>query len=77
MRDRQGWYSLVRAPTTNVAKVQILASTPQLCGLSLFFGSLLALRGAKVSAFKLIFDYESLVFTRSVYKKYTAVLKSG
>ena len=32
---------------------------------------------AKVSAFKFIFDYESLAFARSVYKKYSAVLKSG
>ena len=28
-------------------------------------------------AFKFILDYESLAFTRSIYKKYTAVLKSG
>ena len=26
---------------------------------------------------KFILDYESSVFTRSIYKKYTAVLKSG
>ena len=31
----------------------------------------------KVSVFKFILDYESSAFTRSVYKKYTAVLKSG
>ena len=29
------------------------------------------------SVFKFILDYESSAFTRSVFKKYTAVLKSG
>ena len=32
---------------------------------------------SKSKCFKFIFDYESSAFTRSIYKKYTAVLKSG
>ena len=32
---------------------------------------------SKSKYFNFILDYESSVFTRSVYKKYTAVLKSG
>ena len=32
---------------------------------------------SKSKYFKFIFDYESSAFTRSIYKKYTAVLKLG
>ena len=32
---------------------------------------------SKTKYFKFILDYESSAFTRSIYKKYTAVLKSG
>ena len=32
---------------------------------------------SKSKYFKFILDYESLAFTSSIYKKYTAVLKSG
>ena len=32
---------------------------------------------SKSKYFEFILDYESSAFTRSIYKKYTAVLKSG